>query len=597
MSYRTHTCGELRPDHVDATVRLAGWLSARRDHGQIVFLHVRDAYGVTQIVVDAGELQDRLTGLQLESVLSIEGVVRLRPDGQTNPDLGTGEIEVVARDLRVLSVVKEPLPFLVEKGQDVNEELRLRHRYLDLRRPKMATMLRRRNELCQAIRQVFGEEGFLEVHTPILSNSSPEGARDFLVPSRLHPGEFFALPQAPQQWKQLLMASGVDRYFQIAPCFRDEPARADRSPGEFYQLDIEMAFVEQEDVLGAVEAMLVRVAQLCTSKRVPTPFPRMTYADATERYGSDKPDLRFGLELHTLTELFRDSSVEFLRQAVAHGGDVRALLVPDASERFSRKDIDALRQLVQEAGVSGLAWLAWQDGNVRGSLAGPMADEERAELETVLDAGDSDIVFLVAGQRDRIDVGLSAVRIDIGDRLQLRDPDVLLFAWVVDFPMFELDPDSGEVGFSHNPFSMPQGGYDALVARDPLEVLGYQYDLVCNGVEISSGAIRNNEPHTLYKAFEIAGYEPSVVREQFGHMIEAFELGCPPHGGIAPGLERMLMLFVGEMALREVVPFPKNQKCQDLVVRAPGPVPDRELRELGIQVRPGAGVMPASSSP
>lgn len=595
MSYRTHTCDELRPDRVDTTVRLAGWLSARRDHGQIVFLHLRDAYGVTQVVVDAAELQGELTGLQLESVLSIEGVVRRRPEGQSNPDLATGEIEVVARGLRVLSPVTDPLPFLVEKGQDVNEELRLRHRYLDLRRPKMATMLRRRNELCQAIRQVFGEEGFLEVHTPLLSNSSPEGARDFLVPSRLHPGEFFALPQAPQQWKQLLMASGVDRYFQIAPCFRDEPARADRSPGEFYQLDIEMAFVEQEDVLAAVESLLVRVARLCTSKRVLTPFPRMTYAEAMERYGSDKPDLCFGLELRTVTDLFRESSVGFLRQAVADGGAVRALVVPEASQRFSRKDVDALRQLVQEAGVSGLAWLAWPDGDVRGSLAGPMEDDERDALRTALDVGDGDIAFFVAGPRDRIDVGLSAVRIDVGDRLQLRDPDTLLFAWIVDFPMFELDPDTGKIGFSHNPFSMPQGGYEALVSRDPLEVLGYQYDLVCNGVEVSSGAVRNNEPETLYKAFEIAGYDASVVREQFGHMIEAFELGCPPHGGIAPGLERMLMLFVGETALREVVPFPKNQKCQDLVVRAPGPVPDRELRELGIQVRPGAGV-PAVSS-
>jgi aspartyl-tRNA synthetase len=596
--YRTHHCGALRLSDVDTTVRLAGWLGTRRDHGNIMFLHVRDEEGVTQVVVDPDvighDTYADLARLQLESVLTIEGQVRARPEGQSNPELATGDVEVLGTSVDVLSAVTEPPPFLVDKGPEVGEELRLRYRYLDLRRHKMSEMLRQRDHLARVIREEFHRAGFLEVHTPVLSNSSPEGARDFLVPSRLHPGQFFALPQAPQQWKQLLIAGGVDRYFQIAPCFRDEAARADRSPGEFYQLDIEMAFVDQEDVFREVEALLTRIAGRCTTKTVPTPFSRLTFAEAIERYGSDKPDLRFGLEFRTLTDSFRDSAVDFLRRAVADGGAVRAIVVPGEAARFSRRDIDDFTQLVREAGVSGLAWLAWDGEDARGSLAAPMPQEEQESLKQTLGAGAGDLVLLAAGPRRRVDVGLNAVRLEIGTRLGLRDPDVLHFAWITDFPMYERDEETGAIIFSHNPFSMPQGGLEALTTMDPLDVLGYQYDIVCNGVEISSGAIRNNDPATLYKAFEIAGYDRDTVREQFGHMIEAFELGCPPHGGIAPGFERLLMLFTGATPLREVVPFPKNQSCQDLMVGAPSEVDEVTLRELGLVVRPGVASGAAS---
>lgn len=586
--YRTHTCNDLREADVGAEVLLAGWLGARRDHGHLLFAHLRDWFGTTQLVVDDSGLGEELSALSLESVISVKGTVRHRPAGQENQDLDTGEIEVVVSGVTILNAIDRQLPFSVEKFDAVNEELRLRYRYLDLRRPKMAHLLRERNLLSMTVRDVFSRAGFLEVQTPILSNSSPEGARDFLVPSRLHPGHFFALPQAPQQWKQLLMASGVDRYFQIAPCFRDEPARADRSPGEFYQVDIEMAFVEQDDVLNIVEDLLLEVARERTAKSVTSPFPRLTYSEALERFGSDKPDTRFGLELRTVTALFEDSSVGFLRDAVVRGDAIRALLVDQQVDSFSRRDIDALRQVVQEAGVSGLAWLAWQGEQTRGSLAGPMPPSEQVAIRQRLGVVEDGLLLLVAGPRARIDVSLSAVRLRIGDKLGMRDPETLQFVWVTDFPMYEWDEDTQSVAFSHNPFSMPKGGLQALRSADPLSILGYQYDLVCNGVEISSGAIRNSDPETLFTAFEIAGYDRVTVNEQFGHMIEAFALGCPPHGGIAPGFDRLLMLFTGESVLREIVPFPKNQSCQDLLVRAPSSVDPEVLRELGLQLRPSA---------
>jgi aspartyl-tRNA synthetase len=589
--YRTHACGDLRATDVGASVRLAGWLSTRRDHGQILFLHLRDFYGATQVVIPAGadggtnELAERVRGLHLESVISIVGTVRARPAGQENADLPTGAIEVVAGEVEVLSAMVAPPPFLPEKGAEVGEDARLRYRYIDLRRPRMARMLADRDRLTTIVREVFHERRFLEIPTPILSNSSPEGARDFLVPSRLARGQFFALPQAPQQWKQLLMASGVDRYFQIAPCFRDEAARADRSPGEFYQIDVEMAFVEQEDVLSEIESATLDIVDRFSGTRPAGPFPRLSYHEAIERYGSDKPDIRFGFEFVTLTETFRAAGPQFLRDAVERGEAVRGIVVGDGAS-FTRKEIDALRALAQESGVTGLAWLAWSAGGVRGSIANALTPDDVAALGAAVGAGDGSLLLLSAGPRERIDTALSAIRLELGNRFGLRPADELSFVWIVDFPMYERDQETGEIAFSHNPFSMPQGGLDALDKLDPLEVRAWQYDLVCNGVELSSGAIRNNDPETLYRAFEIAGYHRSKVDEEFGHMITAFRNGCPPHGGIAPGLERLLMMLTGTPALRDVVPFPKNQKCQDLLVGAPGPVDPTLLRELGITVKP-----------
>jgi aspartyl-tRNA synthetase len=604
--YRTHSCGELRGTDVGTTVRLAGWLAARRDHGQILFVHLRDFYGATQVVVPVGaataagdgeapgtdeDLATRIRGLHLESVISVTGTVRARPGGQENTDIATGGIEVLATEIEVLSAMVEPPPFLPEKGAEVGDETRLRYRYIDLRRPRMAAMIADRDRLATIVRDVFHERRFVEIPTPVLSNSSPEGARDFLVPSRLHRGQFYALPQAPQQWKQLLMASGVDRYFQIAPCFRDEAARADRTPGEFYQVDIEMAFVEQEDVLEEIEGATQDIVERFNGTRPTGPFPRLTYHDAIERYGSDKPDIRFGLEFSTLTELFRSTGPEFLRDAVGRGEAVRGFVVPDGA-RFTRKELDGLRALAQESGVTGLAWLSWagdpagDSATVRGSIANALSAPEAASVAAAVGAADGSLLLLSAGPRERIDTALSAIRLEIGNRLGLRPAGSLAFVWIVDFPMFERDEETGQIGFSHNPFSMPQGGLDALEKLDPLDVRGWQYDLVCNGTELSSGAIRNNDPETLYRAFEIAGSSRSTVDEQFGHMVDAFRNGCPPHGGIAPGLERMLMLLTDTKSIREVIPFPKNQKAQDLLVGSPSPADPKLLRELGITIKP-----------
>lgn len=585
--YRTHTCGELQTEDAGLEVRVSGWLSAKRDHGGIFFIHLRDFYGVTQVVLQTPEITeegiDRVRRLPMETVLSIEGKVRLRPEGMENPNMKTGGIEIVACKVEVLSVATGPTPFPLDEDVEIKEEMRLMYRYLDLRRDKMRKMIIERDRFCQCIRQSFQKRGFIEVHTPVLSNSSPEGSRDFLVPSRLHPGKFFALPQAPQQWKQLLIAGRVDRYFQIAPCFRDEPARADRTPGEFYQIDIEMAFVEQEDVLGEVEEIIVEIGNNFCDKKIITPFPRMSYQEALDRFGSDKPDLRFGFEMLTLTEHFGDSRVRYIRDTVVRGDDIRGLVVPRGT-KFTRRDLDNFEKLAKESGVAGLAWVFWTQQGPKGTLAGPMPDEELRKLRNICSAKEGSLVLICAGRRKRIDTALSAVRLKIGKQLGLRDPNTLLFAWITDFPMYELDEQTGEVVFCHNPFSMPQGGLEALNTLDPLDIKGQQYDLTCNGVEISSGAIRNNNPEALYRAFEIAGYTRDVVDEKFGHMIKAFQFGSPPHGGIAPGLERLLMFFTSEESIREVIPFPKNQKCQDVMINAPGTVSETQLRELNIKL-------------
>lgn len=588
--YRSVKCGDVSKADLDSSVTLSGWMSARRDHNYVMFIHLRDASGVVQVVVQDGdveaELFQLLRDLHLETVLRVEGLVRLRPAGQANADVATGDLEVLLQSVEVLSPVVEATPFRVDKPAEVGEEVRLRYRYLDLRRPTMRDMLVRRDKLSRVIRETLGARGFIEVHTPVLSNSSPEGARDFLVPSRLHPGMFYALPQAPQQWKQLLMASGVDRYFQIAPCFRDEAARADRSPGEFYQLDIEMAFVEQEDVLAEIESVFIEIARRFDGTDLAAPFPRLTYADAMERFGSDKPDLRVEYELRTLTDFFRQSGVDFLRAAVSKGDAVRGLPIPGAASVLTRKSFNELKALAQESGMEGLSWLVWAGDEVHGSLAKAMPIDEIARLHAAIGGQDGTVLLLAAGPRHRIDVALNAVRNSVGTRLGLRDPQTLLFAWVTDFPMYELDEETGQVIFSHNPFSMPQGGLQALNTQDPLSIRGWQYDLICNGVEISSGAIRNSEADTLYRAFEIAGYRREIVDAQFGHMIRAFRNGVPPHGGIAPGFERLLMLFTGATSIRDVVPFPKNQRAQDLLVGSPSPADAGQLRELALMLDP-----------
>jgi len=601
--YRTHRCGELRAGNDGEAVKLSGWLSAKRDHGGIFFTHIRDNTGITQVVIQTPEVSDEeldvVLHTHMESVIYIEGKVRHRPEGEENPDIKTGEIEVLATRVEVLSPAVQPPPFQLDQAEQTKEDLRLEYRFLDLRRDRLQRNIRLRDRFCQLIRESFSKHGFLEVHTPILSNSSPEGARDFLVPSRLHPGRFFALPQAPQQWKQLLMASGVDRYFQIAPCFRDEPARADRTPGEFYQIDLEMAFVEQEDVLTTIEAIMIEIAENFSDKKMVKPFPRMSYNEVIDRFGSDKPDLRFGFEMKTVTDVFRGSNVRYLNDTVERGDDIRILNVEDGGDKFSRKELDELEKLAKESGVPGMAWIIWtSDTSVKGTLAGTMSIdpegdsssgkisvEELAKVKEICGAENNTLQLVCAGPRRRIDTALSAVRHRIGRKLGLCDPDLLHFAWIVDFPMYELDEETNNVIFSHNPFSMPAGGLESLKTKDPLDIIGQQYDLVCNGLEISSGAIRNNIPEALYLAFEIAGYDRSVVDQQFGHMIKAFELGTPPHGGFAPGFERLLMIFLGEESIREVIPFPKNQKCLDLLVNAPNEVSEAQLRELSISIK------------
>lgn len=569
---------------------MSGWLSAKRDHGGIFFIHLRDYYGITQVVVQEPEVAaDKVDGVahaHMETVFRIKGTVRLRPEGQENKNINTGDIELVATEIEILSRAETPPPFPITSETEAKEELRLRYRFLDLRRENMRNNIFQRHRFAKLVRDVFIDHGFIEIHTPILSNSSPEGARDFLVPSRLHPRQFFALPQAPQQWKQLLIASGIDRYFQIAPCFRDEPARADRTPGEFYQIDLEMAFVEQEDVLSTIEAIIIELVEKFCDKKMLTPFGRLTFGEAMERFGSDKPDLRIPYEMKTITELFLESSVRYLKDTAVRGDSIRALVLPDGVGKFSRREMDDLEKMAKEAGAAGMAWIFWQEGQVKGTLTGPMSEDERAKFGEAVGAKEGMLMFVCAGPRKQIDMALNTVRSEIGNKLNLKDPNLLHFSWIVDFPMYEMDEETNKIVFSHNPFSMPQGGLEALNTMNPLDIMGQQYDLVCNGLEISSGAIRNNLPEVLYRAFEIAGYEKSTVEEQFGHMINAFKFGTPPHGGFAPGFERLLMILLGEDSIREVIPFPKNQKCQDLLVNAPSEVLPEQIRELGIKIPP-----------
>ncbi|GAB4356915.1 MAG: aspartate--tRNA ligase [Kiloniellaceae bacterium] len=583
--YRTHTCGELRPSHAGARVRLSGWIHRKRDHGQLLFVDLRDTYGITQCVIDVSSpLFAQLESARVESVITVTGPVVKRTAETVNPAMATGEIELQVEEVAVQSRAAV-LPLQVNADEDAGEETRLRYRYLDLRREKMQARIRLRGQVIQAIREGMVAQGFQEFQTPILTASSPEGARDYLVPSRLHPGKFYALPQAPQMFKQLLMIAGFDRYFQIAPCFRDEDSRADRSPGEFYQLDFEMSFVTQDDVFNAIEPVLHGVFEkFANGRRVtPAPFPRIAFRDAMLKYGSDKPDLRNPIEIVDVSEAFRGSGFGIFAKAVEAGSVVRAIPAPGAAGK-PRSFFDKLNDWAREQGAAGLGYIIYgDDGAAKGPIAKNLDEARLAQIKQAAGLKDGDAVFFSCDKELPAAKLAGQVRIRLGDELDLLEKNAFRFCWIVDFPMFELD-DEGKVEFSHNPFSMPQGGLEALESKDPLDILAYQYDIVCNGVELSSGAIRNHLPEVMYKAFAIAGYGQEQVDKQFAGMISALKFGAPPHGGSAPGIDRIVMLLADEPNIREVVAFPMNQKAEDLMMQAPAPVSARQLRELHIKL-------------
>ncbi len=584
--YRTHTCGALRRDNVGDTVRLSGWVHRKRDHGNLLFVDLRDHYGLTQCVIENdGEHFPAVEAIRPESVVTIEGPVVERTDDTKNKELATGEVEVRIRGFDVLSAA-ETLPMPVFGDVDYPEDVRLKYRFLDLRREVMQRNIKLRADVIASIRRRMVDTGFTEFQTPILTASSPEGARDFLVPSRLHPGQFYALPQAPQQFKQLVMASGFDRYFQIAPCFRDEDARADRSPGEFYQLDVEMSFATQEDVFAAIEPVMHGVfAEFSERPTTETPFPRIAFADAMLKYGSDKPDLRNPIENSDATEIFRDSEFKIFREQIHKGATARAIPAPGAGAK-PRSFFDKMIGFAQDNGAKGLAYVIFEDGAGKGPIAKLLSDEELDGIRQSTGAGDGDAVFFSCAKVSEAERIAGLVRTRVGEELELIEQNAFRFCWIVDYPMFEYDELAKRIDFSHNPFSMPQGGLDALETMDPLEILAYQYDIVCNGVELSSGAIRNHEPATMVKAFEIAGYPAGEVEQRFGALYHAFQFGCPPHGGLAPGIDRIVMLLADEPNIREVTLFPMNQQAQDLMMGAPSEVSLHQLRELHIRLAP-----------
>ncbi|HEX8126148.1 MAG TPA: aspartate--tRNA ligase [Allosphingosinicella sp.] len=590
-AYRTHHCGELRASHVGERVKLSGWIHRKRDHGGVLFVDLRDHYGLTQIVAKANSEPLRaLEHLRAESVVTIVGEVVARGAEAANPNLPTGEIELSAEEVVVQSMAEE-LPLPVAGEADYPEEIRLRYRFLDLRRERLHRNIVLRSQVISSIRRRMVEAGFTEFQTPILTASSPEGARDYLVPSRVHPGKFYALPQAPQMFKQLIMVAGFDRYFQIAPCFRDEDGRADRSPGEFYQLDFEMSYVTQEDVFQALEPILAGVFEEFANGKKVTPageFPRIPYKEAMLRYGSDKPDLRNPILISDVSSNFQGSGFGLFARIVEGGGTVRAIPAPNTADK-SRKFFDEMNDWARSEGHAGLGYVTQKAGELGGPIAKNHGDEGMRRLIAELGLGPDDGIFFAAGKEAQAAKLAGLARTRVAEQLGLIGDDEYRFCWIVDFPMFEYDEEAKKVDFSHNPFSMPQGELEALETKDPLDILAFQYDIVCNGVELSSGAIRNHRPDIMYKAFEIAGYSREDVDLNFSGMINAFKFGAPPHGGSAPGIDRIVMLLAGEPNIREVVLFPMNQRAEDLMMGAPGVVSAKQLRELNIRLVEPAG--------
>jgi aspartyl-tRNA synthetase len=587
-AYRTHTCAELRLGKVGETVRLSGWVHRKRDHGQLLFVDLRDHYGITQIVADSDSPAFRtLDAVRLESVVTVEGDVVARSPETVNPNLPTGEIEVRAGEVTIQSEAAE-LPMPVSTEADYPEEIRLKYRYLDLRREQVHANIMLRSAVIASIRRRMIEQGFTEFQTPILTASSPEGARDYLVPSRVHPGKFYALPQAPQMFKQLIMVAGFDRYFQIAPCFRDEDARADRSPGEFYQLDFEMSFVTQEDVFAAIEPVLSGVFEEFADGRSVTTageFPRIAYKEALLKYGTDKPDLSNPLLITDVSEQFKASGFGLFAGIVDKSGVVRAIPAPGTAEK-SRKFFDDMNEWARSEGFAGLGYATRKAGEWGGPIAKNHGEEGMNKIAEAMGLGPDDGIFFAAGKEADAARLAGLARTRIAEQLDLIEKGSFRFCWIVDFPMYEFNEDSQKIDFSHNPFSMPQGGMEALETKDPLDILAWQYDIVCNGVELSSGAIRNHRPDVMYKAFEIAGYTREEVDRDFAGMINAFKYGAPPHGGSAPGIDRIVMLLADEPNIREVILFPMNQKAEDLMMNAPSEVSARQLKELHIKVVP-----------
>ncbi len=588
--YRTHNCDELRKENDGQNIILSGWINKKRDHGNLLFIDLRDNYGVTQCVIDKENSNfGKLEKIQLETVIKVEGKVIKRTNNSINNEINTGEIEIIIKNFQILGMCKE-LPLPVFSDQEYAEEIRLKYRFLDLRRKKIHENIILRSKVISFIRNEMDKLGFLEFQTPILTSSSPEGARDFLVPSRLNPGKFYALPQAPQQFKQLIMVSGFDKYFQIAPCFRDEDARADRSPGEFYQLDLEMSFVEQEDVFNVVEKLFINTFKKFSKKKLLfSKFPRISYKEAMLKYGTDKPDLRNPLIVNDITEVFSrdDVSFEIFKKSVKSGSEVRCIVTKNTKNK-PRSFFDSIDRWAKDQGASGLAYFTI-DKNIEVSAKGPVgkffSKEALDEIMKKTGAVVGDSIFLACAKRKDLEKIISSARDKIANDLNIIDENSFAFCWIVDYPMFEKDEQTNKIKFSHNPFSMPQGDIDKINFEKPLEILAYQYDIVCNGIELSSGAIRNHIPDLMYKLFDIAGYSKTDVEQKFSGMINALSYGAPPHGGIAPGIDRIIMLLANEKNIREVTMFPMNQNAQDLMMNAPSSVSENQLKELNLSLK------------
>lgn len=583
----TRTLALETPKKIGQTVSVAGWVNSRRDHGGVIFIDLRDHSGVVQLAIhpEAGEAFKTADRLRDEFVISATGQVVERSLETKNPNLATGNVEIKTQNIVILNTSK-PLPFQIAYGdENINEEIRLKYRFLDLRREKMQKMLVKRHQMIKTIRDYMDAHGFIEITTPILTSSSPEGARDFLVPSRLHPGKFYALPQAPQQFKQLLMVGGVPKYYQIAPCFRDEDPRADRSPGEFYQLDLEISFVQEpEEVFQLMEPLFVKLTEDFAGKKVAKkPFPRIKYQDALDLYGSDKPDLRFDMKLVDLTSDLNETQFGVFANVIKNGGVVKALNLPGGA-KLSRSQIDELTNMVKKEGAGGLAYIVMDNDGLKSPILKFLAKKEVETIVQKTEAKTGDIIFFGADQKALTNKVMGKLRDHLGAMFGLKDPSVVAWAWIVDFPMYEWNEKEKKLDFMHNPFSMPQGGLEALQTKNPLEILSYQYDIIANGLELSSGAIRNNRPDIMYKAFEIVGYDKDTVDKKFGAMIRAFEYGAPPHGGFAPGIDRMLMLFENEPNIREVIAFPKNGSAEDVMMGAPSEADEKQLKELHIKL-------------